>query len=299
MKKALVLAGVCVLVASLPAFGAYQYNWSTGFEPPDYSAGALADLPTNTPGQQGWFLPDNSSSTSEVPIDVVPGAGIGGSQGIVQPNGVSAAAKDMRFLNNGFSYTKGYAKFWVYDPGYDSAQGTVDARVGVYSSAGPESIGGLATAQIQDGLTRDPNYWYAQWAFSVVKLDGVTTSNGPGWTFTPGPAAPRVWQAWSYVLISWDFDYATPMDPTSDAGTLKWYINQSGGTPNLTLNFDSTTSRWLNFHDVAGLFMGSLYPNGRPAAYDNFEFPPVPEPSSLLALGAGMLGLLGILRRRH
>lgn len=300
MKRVLpVLVVLLVLAGSPTAFSAYQYNWSTGFESPVYSAGTLADLPVNTPGQQDWFLPDSASYTNEVPIDVVPGAGIGGSQGIAQREGVSAAAKDMRFLNNGFSHTKGYAKFWVYDPGYDLTQGNVDARVGVYSSAGPGQVNHLATAQIQDNAARDPNYWYAQWAFSVVKLDGIATSDGPGWTFTTGPAAPRVWQAWSYVLISWDFDYLTPTDPTSGTGTLKWYINQSGVTPNLTVNFDSTTSRWANFHDVAGLFMGSLYPNARPAVYDNFEFHTVPEPSSLLALSAGMLGLLGAMRRRR
>jgi hypothetical protein len=164
MKKVL-LAVILLIAISVPVAAAYQFNWTTGFENPQvWTDKPLAPLPVRTLGQNGWFNADNPSYTDEVPMDVVAGAGIGGSQAVVMRGNAgslhNSVAKDMSAYAGGTNYYRGYAKFWVYDPGFLNVTG-VDARVGVYGNMGENNMGYMATAQIQDASTRDPNYWWA------------------------------------------------------------------------------------------------------------------------------------------
>jgi hypothetical protein len=207
----------------------------------------------------------------------------------------SAAAKDLRYLKDaGYLFYRGYVKAWVYDP---MITGNGDTRVGVHSSQGNSSIHNMFTAQITGAGTGSSMYWRAQWSYSPVTLDGVTPGPiGAGYTFTAGPQAYRS-LGWHNAMIRWSYN------DTAGTAHIEWYIDLNTNDPvaNLMLDFNSTSSRWANSQDIAGVFIGSLYGAGAGMGYVDdiqvyLEF--VPEPSSLLVLSAGVLGLAGMLRRR-
>lgn len=280
MRKSLTVVLVVLVLAALsvPA-SAYVVNWFDGFE--SYAPGPLH-------GQGPWVATNPSTSP------IVTGSPVyGGGKAAKQVVGASGAAADLRFLNPRYSaYQSGYARFWVYDPGDISGQVT-DGRVGVHSSAGADSVSKMFTAGVRS--SRSSSYWDIGWSYSLVLADGVSAASGTGYSFTPGPAAPRIWNSWSSVIIRWSF----LNDPGGGGrARIQWFVNQTW-TPNMTLQFDSTTNRWANTHDIAGVFIGSLYSQSNPTTYDSVEFHFIPEPSSLLALGGGIIGLLGLIRRRR
>jgi len=270
MKKVLILSVMLVVVLSLPAAAVYQVNWTDNFD--SYSAGALN-------GQAGWV-----SSGINVVYDIARST----PKSVQQPAaGVTTATKNMQF-GGVPAFQVGYMKAWIYDP---ASGGGIDTRVGPHSSAGV-GVSNCFTANATD--SRSTAFWYAQWSWSPVPIDGTNAPIGAGYYFTAVAPAARV-SGWNYVIVSWAFDYV------AGTGQVQWRINQA--TPNLQLNLDSTSGRWAASHDVAGIFLGSAYAatgtNIVQGHIDDLEFHGIPEPTSLLALGTGLIGLAGLIRRKR
>lgn len=221
----------------------------------------------------------------------------------------SSNMRDMRV--DGVGYTAGYAKFWVYEPGtVGNAPAGPNFRVGVAGDGegvGPDPYTGMInTGMFTANLQQTNAYWRAQWSLEPVLLDGISGANAPSYNYSQKAAAPvRATAGWSYVYVSWGFD--------NDAGLgwAEWAINRSPTSPNLRADFDNTAvpaangDRWKALYPITSLFIGDAVAKvqtaGKQGYVDDIEFHGnlVPEPSGLVALGMGLVGLVGIIRRRR
>ena len=257
-----------ILTLSMPAVGAWTFQ-------DDFESYAVGDR-----------LSDHGYGPATGPSLVVAGD-VSNKYATQVPGQICWNYRDLR--EGPFGYAAGWARFWVYDPVPGSGS---DTRVGIHSSLGADSTAKLMTSSLIDNYST--NCWTANWSFSNVTMDGMSAPSETGYAFTAGPAASRH-LGWNYTTLTWSFNYAT------STGHIEWRVNTTA-TPNLTLDFNSDTSRWASFHETAGIYLGSFYTSPSvPAGIDNIQFNAltlVPEPSSLAVLGAGLLSLAGLRFRR-
>lgn len=123
--------------------------------------------------------------------------------------------------------------------------------------------------------TTDYTKYNARIAVGTAGLPGAG-----GWGDT---TITRGWNQWHAMKIEQIYNAG---DPTA---TINFYVdNVLGGSWQTT-----------SLHGVTALRVGSAVTNGGVGAYyDNIVLETVPEPGSMLALGTGLIGFLGFIRRK-
>jgi len=317
MKKVLFLIAVLTVCLAASAMaqvpsgyipsGWYTYEFSDTFD--GYAVPGPTPGTVDIAGLGGWVKGSTATQSGKV-VDKV-AESLSPDHYYQQVASVkSQAVRNMKGLNSGNkTYKVGAITAWVYDPKLPSSS-TTDTRVGFTSDITPmgSDIAKNITANITSGsgLTGDYNYWRGQWSYSAFSLDGVTTpAGGAGYTFTIGPAAPRV-LGWSFAMLTWNFTYVNVpgQAPKASALHVEYFINpkfDGSDVANMALDVTTASTRWANSANVGGMVMGSYNTScTKPGRIDSVYFggEVVPEPAGLMALGTGMIGLLGLIRRR-
>ena len=212
----------------------------------------------------------------------------------------------------GGNYQEGFVEYWVYDP---RGTGTVDETNTAVMVTSPQydpasvvtSSSYTWGALLGDSRINGKTNWVFQHTGTFIDATGTGATTGAGtggglvFTRVAGQARVRS-MGWHQVQLYWNYTLTT--------ARFEMYVDNMI-TPCVVGDMGSINSRWNNVKGgVAGLWMGGTqYGTAKAGLIDEVSFygridkdnpyGGVPEPSGLMALGAGAMGLIGLIRRRR
>lgn len=183
----------------------------------------------------------------------------------------------------------------LVNPGFESdgEQGHVTG----WSNEGPVGWGGTNIG----GSTERKNSgsWSAKNAWDGCRWQDVSVTGGEGyqlsgWVYIPSGTAGTTWG--SFIGVKWynaSGDFVGSWEKGDFSSYTRDQFNQ-GTSGILTAPLDAVTAK-VNFGTWCGdPSVGPIHPT----YFDDFDFSPIPEPASLVLLGTGLVGLVGLTKKR-
>jgi hypothetical protein len=260
------------------------------FEPPTYTGSAAGTLLT---GQQGWYVPVAGSPDYNVytytgnalslPVNTTGGSQFVG--GISAGTVFARAQQDVNFAT---------ANVWTLS--YDVAhhyQGTLPSaqNLGSFSMANTSTTTFRQLIALHTWVdVNTATLWNA--GFNVydaggLPAGGTTTSPGPAWN----NLLPDHWYRESMTV-----DFNSNLVNSVSITDLTTGITNTA-TPTGWYMLGGATGNTLPLPTSVRFFAGGAA--GNVAGWDNLSIAPVPEPSAMVLVGVGLLGMIGRRYRRR
>ena len=239
---------------------------------------------------------------------IVTAMGVSAAAQAVNITSMSIADTDSDGIAGGFAFASGTSTTTKYTAFFDSTS-TVNSSYGTFTTSGNGIIptGEQASATSGDDDSFTAGFTFNGYQFTPNSLNaagsGVTTNPGNG---ILSNAVNDGDNSLSFSDFTWSGTYGTQMFPLSPTGLFSTNTLSQGGSCSAAVNSTSAcyTLRWEAFIEPQGGFSGdTVWQIEGIANFDgNVDLSggaPIPVPAAAWLFGSGLVGLVGVARRRR